>query len=214
MREISRKYRPQLLAITAGLIILTVVAIKFGFSKTIRIRTYTVFVKQLPDTVFWSWEHPEDLSFLKANNSASKIGIAYLAKTLLLKDDNVSVRPRLQPLAFPEGATLIAVVRIETDRSGVPDLSTSQRATVAAQISDLARQKNVAAVQIDFDAKQSERTFYRNLIVDLRHDWPDRTGLSITALASWCISDTWIKDLPIDDAVPMLFRMGADNSQI
>jgi hypothetical protein len=33
--------------------------------------------------------------------------------------------------------------------------------------------------------------------------------LSITALASWCEGDTWIRSLPVDDAVPMLFRMGA-----
>ena len=51
-------------------------------------------------------------------------------------------------------------------------------------------------------------------IFDLRRNWPPDVGLSITALASWCISDTWIKDLPIDEAVPMLFRMGADNNQI
>jgi hypothetical protein len=35
-------------------------------------------------------------------------------------------------------------------------------------------------------------------------------GLSITALASWCAGDDWISDLPIDEAVPMLFRMGPD----
>ena len=34
--------------------------------------------------------------------------------------------------------------------------------------------------------------------------------LSITALASWCESDDWIANLPVTEAVPMLFRMGAD----
>jgi hypothetical protein len=33
--------------------------------------------------------------------------------------------------------------------------------------------------------------------------------LSITALASWCESDNWIANLPVTEAVPMLFRMGA-----
>jgi hypothetical protein len=32
--------------------------------------------------------------------------------------------------------------------------------------------------------------------------------LNITALASWCLGDPWIGDLPVNDAVPMLFRMG------
>jgi hypothetical protein len=34
--------------------------------------------------------------------------------------------------------------------------------------------------------------------------------LSITALASWCTGDNWLAGLPIEDAVPMLFRMGPD----
>ena len=37
------------------------------------------------------------------------------------------------------------------------------------------------------------------------------TPISITALASWCVGDDWLGDLPIDEAVPMLFRMGPVN---
>ena len=37
--------------------------------------------------------------------------------------------------------------------------------------------------------------------------------LSITALASWCAGDNWLSDLPVDEAVPMLFRMGVDHNQ-
>ena len=207
MREIARKYGRQFLAITAAIIVLTAISIKFGFTNTVR--TKTVLDNRVPDMVLWAWERPEDFTFLNAN---SRIGIAYLAKTLSLKKDTVSVRARFQPLRFPEGTTLMPVVRIESENS--PDLSAAQRAKVVSEISVLAHQKNISALQIDFDAKQTERDFYRNLILDLRHDWPADVGLSITALASWCISDTWIKDLPVDEAVPMLFRMGADNNQI
>ena len=73
---------------------------------------------------------------------------------------------------------------------------------------------NVSAVQIDFDAKSSERAFYRDLIFDLRRKMPEQTALSITALASWCLQDDWISDLPVDEAVPMLFRMGVERRQI
>jgi hypothetical protein len=41
--------------------------------------------------------------------------------------------------------------------------------------------------------------------------------LSITALASWCIGDPWLEQLPpgtIDEAVPMLFRMGPDTANV
>ena len=36
----------------------------------------------------------------------------------------------------------------------------------------------------------------------------------MTALASWCLSDRWISDLPVDEAVPMLFQMGPETPDI
>ncbi len=68
------------------------------------------------------------------------------------------------------------------------------------------------AVQIDFDATVSERPFYRQLLEDLRREL--LVPLSITALASWCLGDRWLEDLPIDEAVPMLFRVGIDEDAI
>ena len=38
--------------------------------------------------------------------------------------------------------------------------------------------------------------------------------LSITALVSWCQGDDWISTLPVDEAVPMYFRMGVDSANI
>jgi hypothetical protein len=72
--------------------------------------------------------------------------------------------------------------------------------------------RNAEELQVDFDATVSERAFYRALLVDLRKDVDDR--LSITALASWCLGDRWMSGLPIDEAVPMLFRMGRDEREI
>ena len=36
----------------------------------------------------------------------------------------------------------------------------------------------------------------------------------MTALASWCLDDDWITGLPVDEVVPMLYRMGPDASDI
>ena len=74
--------------------------------------------------------------------------------------------------------------------------------------------KNVSALQIDFDAKVSQRGFYRQFLTQLRAKIPATMHLSITALASFCLSDPWIKNLPIDEAIPMIFRMGADNQKV
>ncbi len=164
----------------------------------------------LPRVMLWAWERPEDLRFIDPN----KVGIAFLAETIYLRNDKVFDRPRLQPLSFPEAASLVAVVRIETDSSNPPELSSDQRATVVSRIVKAAGKREVTAVQIDFDARMRERSFYRDLLFDLRRELPGSVGLSITALASWCLYDDWISGLPIDEAVPMLFRMGADDRQI
>jgi hypothetical protein len=48
----------------------------------------------------------------------------------------------------------------------------------------------------------------------LKSSLPAREPLSITALASWCYWDDWISGLPVDEAIPMLFRMGVDSSNV
>ena len=72
----------------------------------------------------------------------------------------------------------------------------------------------VMALQIDFDATSRERPFYGALLAQLRRLMPADWPLSITALASWCLGDPWIRDVPVDEAIPMLFRMGADGGAV
>lgn len=163
----------------------------------------------LPRVILWAWERSEDLSFIDPH----KAGVAYLARTLYLEGDRVLVRPRLNPLVVPPAAAVIPVVRIETERDSPPTLSSEQREQAVRAIAELASSRPVE-IQIDFDATRSERGFYRALLNDLRARVPRSTALSITALASWCIYDDWIADLPIDEAVPMLFRMGADSEEV
>lgn len=167
-----------------------------------------------PPIVLWAWERNEDLSFLNSDEA----GVAFLAKMIFLRGESVVVKPRLQSLRVAPSTKLIAVVRIENLRVNkneqVATLSKAQRRRAATEIVELARRENIAAVQIDFDATLSQRDFYRALIRDVRNELPTDTALSITALASWCMGDNWLEDLPIDEAVPMLFRMGQDRSTI
>lgn len=160
--------------------------------------------------ILWAWERPTDLRFI----DPQRVGVAFLAKSLLLRSDDVLVRPRLQSLQLAGGAQVIAVTRIEIDHEHKPNLSAKQLEIASRAIRDMASLPNVSEVQIDFDATQSERVFYRNLITDVRQRLPREVRLSITALASWCMYDDWLSDLPIDEAVPMLFRMAGDGKQI
>jgi len=156
--------------------------------------------------MLWAWEQPQDLRGL----DPARVGVASLTRTLTLTGDRVTVRPRLQPLLVTPGTRIVAVGRIESDRSYQPVLSPRQRSQTVAELAALARRPGVVAVQVDFDAGASQRTFYRELLADLRRALPDSTALSITALGSWCVGDRWLADLPVDEVVPMLFRMGAD----
>ncbi len=159
--------------------------------------------------MLWAWERREDLSFIDPD----AVGVAVLAGTVFLRDSEVMARPRFQPLIVPAGTWLLAVVRIQANHAHAPSLSQDQRAPAVHAIERLARGK-FAGLQIDFDATSSQRRFYRDLLFDLRRDLPRSLPLSITAIASWCTYDDWLATLPIDEAVPMLFRMGPDGERV
>ena len=202
-----------LIALLASLV-LSLAAIRSVGSKAL-VRPRTSFgsrdrLASLPPIILWAWERPEKLDFIDPR----EIGVAYLSQTLYLRGERVVARPRMQPLNVPEGTTLIAVTRIESDRSEPPSLSHEQITRAVSEIADRARLPHVVAVQVDFDATKSERNFYRDLLLGLRGELPDSTGLSITALASWCKRDDWLSEVPLDEAVPMLFRMGLERRQI
>ena len=154
----------------------------------------------------WAWERPEELRFV----DPATTGVAFLASTVELSGEHALVRRRMQPLHVPESARLMAVVRIEARGAA---LTREQRDATVNAIVTSSRMPRVTAVQIDFDATVSQREFYRDVLLDVRARLP-QTPISMTALASWCLSDDWIANLPVDEAVPMLFRMGRDDRSI
>src|SRR5258708_1301228 len=207
-QSLSRK----LILIVTGAILL-VASLAFGINRSIlnhRTATTTTHMRGLPRVMLWAWERPTDLRFINPKET----GVAFLARSIRLRSGEVEIRPRLQPLSLPETTSVVAVARVETDSVRKPDLSATQRERLAGAIADMTKLPNVSNIQIDFDATRSERAFYRAVIFDVRRRLPDTVSLSITALASWCTADDWLSDLPIDEAVPMLFRMAADGRQI
>lgn len=165
-----------------------------------------------PPVILWAWERPEDLEFL----DSKKFGVAFLAQTLILKNDEVIFRPRRQPLKVSPQTKLIAVTRIESPKTTGERaaLSERQKEKLVSLILKTLELNNVSAIQIDYDAAVSEREFYRAFLEDLRRKLPENVQLSMTALASFCLGDRWLENLPVDEAVPMPFRMGADAEEI
>ena len=165
-----------------------------------------------PRVILWAWERPEDLQFI----DPQRVAVAFLAQTLRLKGNDVVYSPRHQPLKLAPSTKLIAVTRIESQKTTRerPGLTDSQRRELVERVKKTLELPNVSGVQIDFDAVTSEREFYRQLLADLRAVLPDTIPISMTALASFCVGDRWLSDLPVDEAVPMVFAMGRDSDGI
>lgn len=159
------------------------------------------------DTLLWAWERPEDLSFLRPGEAK----VALLVATMTLDGERVEIYGRRQPLRLPEGLVPIPVVRLEARR---PALSAEQLERLAGELAGRADRRASPALQIDFDARASERGFYRSLLEKLAALLGPEAPISITALASWCLDDRWLAGLPIVEAVPMLFDMGREGEDV
>ena len=154
---------------------------------------------EFPRLMLWAWERPEHLNFI----DPASAGVAFLARTISWHDGQVTSKPRLQPLDVPPRTALMAVIRLESSGT-LPDTG-----AVVTEILKDANDPRTGALELDFDARASERQWYRELVRNVRSGLYPSKDLTITALASWCLADPWIGNLPVADAVPMLFRMGA-----
>src|SRR5712692_622392 len=121
-----------------------------------------------PRVMLWAWERPEDLRFINPKSA----GIAFLARPVWLDGSQLASQPRLQPLRFPPGTTLMAVVRFESTGHGLPP-----RADVIRELREVAELPGVRALQIDFDARASERSWYGALLAELKRALPSTLPL-------------------------------------
>ena len=158
-----------------------------------------------PRVWVWAWDRPEDLRFLKPEDA----GVAFFVLGISMNEKGVTLRPRTAPLRLSRGMHRIAVVRLEMSSMDAPE---RQMKDVLRAIHSYALVPGIEGLQLDFDASRSQRPFYRKLVERLRKDPEVRIPISITALASWCMGDRWIQDLPVSEAVAMLFQMGPDGS--
>lgn len=167
-----------------------------------------------PRLFLWAWERKEDLGFIDPKTT----GIAYLASRICLQKTGITEFPRQQPLILPAHTKTIAVVRLEVptksrqgnEQAFIKELPES----LINKIVSLCSAPDCLGLQLDFDARLSERQFYRRLISKIRSRLPHSKILSMTALASWVLYDDWIHDLPVNEFVPMFFEMGPETDKI
>ena len=159
-----------------------------------------------PRVMLWAWEEPEDLRGLDPYHA----GVAFLAERLFL-GDTVRRAPRRQPILTPKDIYAVAVVRIEVGK-GFIDSKAIREQTAGALLED-AKLPGVRGLQVDFDATASQHSFYADILKQVRSRLPAGQTLTITALVSWCAEEgtspkDWLRQLPVDQAIPMEFRLG------
>ncbi len=167
-------------------------------------------LKNIPQKVIWAWRRPENLLYINPQEFA----VAYLSCQVLIEGENLSWHFRDQPLLLPDNTVVIPTLRIDLDHKKSANLSDENLEKIVSLIQRLAKAKNAAMFQIDFDALQSERDFYRHLLKRTREVLPADMPLSITALASWCLFDNWLDELAVDETVPMMFSLGKEREKI
>lgn len=89
-----------------------------------------------------------------------------------------------------------------------------REAQVAQAALRLARRPGVRRLQMDFEVRASERPILLAVLRGVRAGLPEGIELSMTALASWCDTETWLDEAPVDEIVPMLFRMGPGGERL
>lgn len=151
--------------------------------------------------VLWAWERPEDLRFLGVETE-----VAVLTGFIEMTGDTLVARGRRFPLKVSRPPST-AVVHVEILEGPPVDWTPVLRRQVSAAVLHYARVVRAPRVQLDFEVKASQRQILLDVIADVRRGLPKGIFLSMTALASWCEGETWLKDAPVDEIVPMLFRM-------
>lgn len=158
----------------------------------------------------WVWERPENLYFLDREN----IDVAYLSASINLSEKGIEYVPRQQPLRVYSKQVVTSVIRINDFSNGKLATSSSIPEIKKGILKACQEKDTVSNCQIDFDATESQHNFYLELLREIRTDLPRTTQLSITALFSWCYGDDWLKDAPLDDIVPMYYRLGKDEKSV
>ena len=159
--------------------------------------------------VLWAWERPEDLAAVPPG-----VGVAAVVGFIRLRGGTVeAMRGRHFPLQLgAAGPSPMGVVHVEVDQSEPLIWTDALRDRVVSAA--LSFGAGYTAVQLDMEVRLSQRRALLDVLSGLRAGLPPGTLLSMTALASWCDGEAWLTQAPVDEIVPMLFRMGRDGVRL
>jgi hypothetical protein len=190
----------------AALVALAVLAFDTGRSARTP-ATRAEVATSLARGVAWIWPDSNGPRGAAAYGEA-----AVLVESLVLRAQGVEHGGRTQSLALPAGVRVVPVLHVEAAADAPDALTPAQRDAILAAVR---RHAEVAAsgaglLQLDFEAPARQREAYRALVAQVRAALPAGVRLGVTALAHWCLQGDWLDRLPVDEVVPMLYRLGPD----
>jgi len=144
----------------------------------------------------------------------SQTMVAVVDRHIWLAGDKILVRPGARPRRLTAATRVTPVVHVEIDALQPPASLQPAHAAVLEAMRKAARATTSGWVQLDLEARPSQRKDYRALVQDIRDALPRDVRLSVTALGWWCRSPAWLDGLAADEVVPMFFRMGRDNAAL
>jgi hypothetical protein len=156
-------------------------------------------------------------------STGEAIGVAMLCGKIHLarRGEDATTIPKLTVIPRLNGLTLgnrycEGVVRLEIEEANPSCQPELIEALVQRTLALVFKNRRMDGIQIDFDARVSQRKFYTCYLRALKSALPEGMPLSITALASWAMGDNWLTaaNLPVDEVVPMFFSMGSGGDAI
>lgn len=160
-----------------------------------------------PPAVAWLWKDAAPPAWSRAR-------VAVVDRHILLSGDTIRERAGAKPRRLPAGTQVTPVVHVELDLLR-PSASLRAASPVIIKAMHSAAQATTSGwVQLDLEARPSQRADYRALVQELRSVLPTKIQLSVTALAWWCRSPAWLDGLAANEVVPMFFKMGRDGQAV
>jgi hypothetical protein len=150
----------------------------------------------LPPVILWAWERPEYLGTL----DIEKFGVAFLAQTLTLSEDDVRIEPRRQPLNVRPAQTYRRHSYRGAQEGWRPNrFERCAEGQYSSRSLCNARTPGVVAIQIDYDVVFPSVSSIANFLLTCvkncgaRAAFDDRTRIL-------CLGDRWLEGLPVDEA--------------
>ncbi len=157
--------------------------------------------------VAWLWKDA-------APPAWSRERVAVVDRHILLSGAAISERHGARPRQLPPGTRVTPVVHVELDLLRPAASLSAANPRIIRAMQSAAQATTSGWVQLDLEARPSQRSDYRALVQEIRSAIPAGVQLSVTALAWWCRSPAWLDGLAANEVVPMFFKMGRDSTAI